>query len=80
MSVLSTGLFCMVTEDTSRGTSIGLQVLAGAGVGIMFSTLYFPVLAPLPVTANAYAMSFLMFLRNLFQVSARTYTNYILIS
>ncbi|KAJ6511410.1 major facilitator superfamily domain-containing protein [Mycena vitilis] len=57
------GLLSTVGFDTSRGKSIGYQVVVGSGVGITWSTSYFPVLAPIPVTSSAYALSFLVFCR-----------------
>jgi len=68
MTILSVGLLSTLTEDSSRGKSIGFQAIAGTGIGIMFSASYFPVLAPLPVTANAHALSYFVFLRNFSQV------------
>lgn len=67
--LIGLGLTSTVTENTARGTSIGFQIIAGAGIGILYSASYFPVLAPLPVSSNAYALSFFIFLRTLAQVS-----------
>ncbi|KAI0365458.1 Mfs1.1 [Pilatotrama ljubarskyi] len=58
------GLLSTLTEDSSRAASIGYQIIVGTGIGILYSATYFPVLAPLPVTANALALSFFVFLRN----------------
>lgn len=62
------GLVSMIKADTSRATSIGYQIITGTGLGAIYTSVYFPVLAPLPVTANAYALSFFVFLRTLAQV------------
>ncbi|KAJ7463436.1 major facilitator superfamily domain-containing protein [Mycena galericulata] len=61
-------LLSSITENTSRATSIGFQVIIGVGIGILYSAAYFPVLAPLPVTSNALALSFFIFIRTLAQI------------
>jgi len=66
--LIGTGLLSSVTENTSRATSIGFQVIVGIGVGILYSAAYFPVLAPLPVTSNALALSFFIFIRTFAQI------------
>ncbi|KAJ6498325.1 major facilitator superfamily domain-containing protein [Mycena vulgaris] len=66
--MVGTGLMSSVTENTSRGTSIGFQIIIGLGIGILYSAAYFPVLAPLPVTANSWALSFFIFIRTLAQI------------
>ncbi|KAJ7075851.1 Mfs1.2 [Mycena belliarum] len=64
------GLVLMGTTriDTPLRTFIGFEILAGAGFGIIFSSTYFPVLAPLPVTSAAQALAFYAFLRQFFQI------------
>ena len=69
LMMIGLGLMSQITESTSRGASIGYQVPIGIGVGIVFAAIYFPVLAPLPVTSNAPAVSFLIYLRTFSQVS-----------
>ncbi|KAJ6456450.1 major facilitator superfamily domain-containing protein [Mycena sanguinolenta] len=66
--LIGIGLLSSVTENTSRATSIGFQIIIGIGVGILYSAAYFPVLAPLPVTSNAFALSFFVFIRTLAQI------------
>jgi MFS family permease len=63
LTIVGFGLLSTVEFDTSRGKSIGYQVVVGSGIGIIWSTAYFPVLAPLPITSSAYALSFLVFCR-----------------
>ena len=41
----------------------------GIGAGMIYATTYFPVLAPLPVSHNAYALAFFSFCRALAGVS-----------
>jgi hypothetical protein len=66
--IIGMGLMSTITVTTSRAMSIGFQVITGTGIGAIYTSVYFPVLAPLPVTANAYALSFFVFLRTLAQV------------
>ncbi|KZT02019.1 MFS general substrate transporter [Laetiporus sulphureus 93-53] len=65
---LGTGLLILLREDTSRAHAIGYLVFCGIGLGILTTTTYFPVLAPLPISQNALALAFFMFLRNFAQV------------
>lgn len=68
LTTIGIGLLSMVKADTSRPASIGYQIITGTGLGAIYTSVYFPVLAPLPVTSNAYALSFFVFLRTLAQV------------
>lgn len=54
--------------DTHLRTFIGFEILVGAGFSIIFSSTYFPVLAPLPLESTAWALAFYAFLRQFFQV------------
>lgn len=60
----------LVTLDanTERSKYIGYQVIIGLGLGILMTTAFFPVLAPLPVSLNANALAFFMFVRFFSQV------------
>ncbi|KAF7971297.1 hypothetical protein HWV62_21454 [Athelia sp. TMB] len=66
--ITGAGLYTMLDVGTSRGASIGYQVVAGVGLGLLITTTFFPVLAPLPVSANAHAVAFLIFMRSFGQV------------
>ncbi|OCH88921.1 MFS general substrate transporter [Obba rivulosa] len=72
ITIAGVGLLSIIREDTPRATSIGYQAVAGIGVGLVYSTGYFPVLAPLPVELNGLALAFYTFLRSLAQVWAVT--------
>lgn len=62
------GLLSTLHADTSRAKSIGYQIILGSGIGLVYSSIYFPVLAPLPVSSNAPALALYMFLRTFSQV------------
>jgi len=66
--IIGMGLMTTITVTTSRSMSISFQVITGTGIGAICTSVYFPILAPLLVTANAYALSFFVFLRTLAQV------------
>ena len=61
-------LLSIVQEDTPVTLVIFYEVLAGIGFGVQFAALYFPVLAPLPVTSSAPALAFFTFMRMFSQV------------
>ncbi|TFY50609.1 hypothetical protein EVJ58_g10974 [Rhodofomes roseus] len=58
---LGQGLLSTVKADTSRTTSVGYQVLIGCGpcgIGLVqVTSAYFPILLPIPVSANVAALS-----------------------
>lgn len=66
--IIAGGLMTSLGPDSSRGKSIGYQVFIGLGLGILMTTAFFPVLAPLPVSLNANALAFFMFVRFFSQV------------
>lgn len=66
--VVGAGLLSTLHFDSSRGASIGYQIILGFGIGTLMTSTFFPVLAPLPVTLNAPALAFFMFVRFFSQV------------
>lgn len=66
--MIGTGLMSTLDVDSTRGSGIGYQAITGIGIGILVTCLYFPVLAPLPLSENANAIAFFMFCRNFAQV------------
>ncbi|KAI0935574.1 hypothetical protein AcV5_003966 [Taiwanofungus camphoratus] len=66
--MLGHGLLTTLKYDTRRARSIGFQVITGTGIGLVYSSTYFPVLAPLPVASNAPALALYVFLRSFAQV------------
>lgn len=67
--MIGTGLLSTLREDTARLSAIGFQIVVGAGIGIISTTAFFPVLAPLRISDNAKALAYYTFLRNFGQVS-----------
>lgn len=61
--IVGMGLLSTLGADSARGKSIGFQILTSAGLGAMSATTFFPVLAPLPISANAHALAFFTFVR-----------------
>lgn len=73
--LIGTGLLSTLTPDSSRAAGIGYVVPIGVGIGILTTTTYFPVLAPLPVSSNGLAVSLFTFFRNFAQ--ARSTSNWV---
>ena len=59
------GLLTTLTATSPKATSIGFQII---GIGAVYSSTYFPVLAPLPVEENAPALALYVFLRSFAQI------------
>ncbi|KAJ3871631.1 major facilitator superfamily domain-containing protein [Lentinula edodes] len=64
LMIMGSALLGTLDEDSSRATCYGFQALVGIGMGIIYVTAYFPVLAPIPVSQSAPALAFFTFLRN----------------
>ncbi|KZV92252.1 Mfs1.1 [Exidia glandulosa HHB12029] len=62
------GLYTTLDEKSSIGAIVGRELLFGSGLGFLTATTYFPVLAPLELSANARALAFFNFLRSFGQV------------
>ncbi|CCL98538.1 uncharacterized protein FIBRA_00537 [Fibroporia radiculosa] len=62
------GLFTTFRADSRVGLWIGYQVIIGTGFGFTYSSAYFPVLAPLPISANAPALALYVFFRTFGQI------------
>ena len=62
------GLLSTLKANSSVASAVGYLVVVSFGLGISSTTTYFPVLAPLPVEANAQAVAFFTFVRNLAMV------------
>ncbi|KAF7799682.1 hypothetical protein EIP86_010922 [Pleurotus ostreatoroseus] len=62
--MLAAGTLSTVGAETLLARVIGLSVLEGVGMGILYASTYFPVLAPLPVSENAHALAFFSFCRS----------------
>ena len=66
--LLAFGILTLLDEHSSRAMYLGCQILLGVGLGIVFVAPEFPILAPLPVSNNAHALAFFIFVRTFFQV------------
>ncbi|OSC98129.1 iron permease [Trametes coccinea BRFM310] len=65
--VVGFGLLSTLTERSSRADYIGLQVPVSVGVGMIWISTPFAILAPLPFSNSAHALSFFMFARSFAQ-------------
>lgn len=59
----SFGLLSMITVSSPRSWQIGFQVICGIGIGVLFTSTTFPILAPLPISETAHALSLFTFVR-----------------
>ncbi|KAI5118633.1 hypothetical protein M0805_000009 [Coniferiporia weirii] len=74
LSLITGGaLLSTLSVDSSAGHYIGFQVIVGLGLGILLTTGFFPVLAPMPPSLNANALAFFMFVRWFSQVWGVTF-------
>lgn len=62
--IIAMGALSTVRADTPVSHTIGIPVLLGLAGGIIYSSTYFPVLAPLPVSQNAHALALFAFFRS----------------
>jgi hypothetical protein len=67
------GLFLILDINTPIGVTVPFQMIAAFGFGLLYSTT-FTVLAPLDVSLNASALSFLLFARTFSKVSVNLYS------
>jgi len=64
LMIVGTALLGTLDENSSRSMGYGFQAITGAGIGTIYVSAYFPVLAPIPVSQSAPALAFFTFLRN----------------
>ncbi|KAF9062261.1 iron permease [Rhodocollybia butyracea] len=64
LMIVGSALLATLDENSSRSMCYGFQALIGVGMGIIYVTAYFPVLAPIPVSQSAPALAFFTFIRN----------------
>jgi len=69
LMVVGAGLLTTLRADSSIAKSVGLQLVIGGGVGIIYVVSLFPILASIPVTQSAPAMALYVFSRNFGYVS-----------
>ncbi|KAI0692615.1 hypothetical protein BC835DRAFT_1356567 [Cytidiella melzeri] len=61
------GILSLIDISSSRAQYIGCQLVLGLGLGIVWISTQFPILAPLPFSNNAHALAFFTFVRSLSQ-------------
>ncbi|TBU25225.1 iron permease [Dichomitus squalens] len=67
LMIIGFGLLTLLKADASTGDWAGFQVITAAGIGIIWASALFPILAPLPVTRVAPALAFQNFCRTFAQ-------------
>ncbi|KAH9902443.1 iron permease [Cubamyces lactineus] len=63
LSIIGCGLLSLLKADSRTAQWVGFQIIAAAGIGIVWASTVFPILAPLPVTRAAPALAFYNFSR-----------------
>ncbi|KAJ7772235.1 iron permease [Mycena metata] len=61
--VVGFGLLTMLGKESKAPAYIGLQTILGSGLGIIWVSAQFAILAPLPFSNNAHALGFFIFVR-----------------
>jgi hypothetical protein len=69
LMIVGAGLLTTLHANTSLSKAVGFQVIIGGGVGIVYVSSLFPILASTPVTQTAPAMALYVFSRNFGYVS-----------
>ncbi|KAH8826952.1 Mfs1.2 [Flagelloscypha sp. PMI_526] len=63
ISMIGFGILSIPTAESPLWHYIGFTIVLGTGLGTTYTATVYPILAPLPVTANAPAISLAMFSR-----------------
>lgn len=63
LMIIGFGLLTLLDENSSRASYIGLQILLAVGLGIIWISTQFAILAPLPYSNNPHALAFFTFIR-----------------
>ncbi|KAH9933591.1 iron permease [Epithele typhae] len=61
------GLLTLLKADSSTGEWVGFQIITAVGLGVIWATTVYPILAPLPVARSASALAFYNFARTFAQ-------------
>ncbi|KAJ7595480.1 iron permease [Mycena floridula] len=78
LSMVGFVLLSLLRTDSSTGSWVGYQIVAGAGTGFLYASTVFAVLAPLPVERAAAALGFFAFSRAFAQTFGLTIASTIL--
>ncbi|KAJ3489538.1 hypothetical protein NLI96_g2074 [Meripilus lineatus] len=64
LSIAGFGVMTLLRADSHLALGVGLPVMVASGAGILYTVTDFPVLASLPISQNARALSFYAFVRS----------------
>ncbi|EJU06531.1 iron permease [Dacryopinax primogenitus] len=64
---IGTGILSLLRVDTPTASWVGFEILTAVGLGLIWTSVKFPILAPLPVSRNASAMALFTFSRTFAQ-------------
>lgn len=77
-TIVGFGLLSLLEIDSCVGQWVSFQFISSAGIGILYTSTIFPVLAPLPVSRAASALAFFNFTRSFAQTWGITISGTIL--
>ncbi|KAH9920285.1 MFS general substrate transporter [Fomitopsis serialis] len=78
LTIIGFGLLTTITANDPSARTIGFSVIAGSGIGVIYSVAQFPVQAPHPTSENARSMTFYAFVRAFASIWGITMGNAIL--
>jgi len=68
LTTVGMGLLSMLQYDSPKSQWVGYQILPGIGMGLLYGTNTFPVLAALPISETAHALALFTFFETFAQV------------
>ena len=77
--IVGFGILSLLDEKSSRAMYIGSQIPVAVGLGIVWISTQFPILAPLPFSNSAHALSFFTFIRCFAQVRSLHCDHFLLV-
>ncbi|GAA99522.1 hypothetical protein E5Q_06223 [Mixia osmundae IAM 14324] len=67
LAATGAGVLYLLSYDARPALWIGLPLVVGAGLGMLYSAVTFPVMSPLPPSLHGHAMCFSTYIRNIGQ-------------
>ncbi|KIJ30096.1 hypothetical protein M422DRAFT_784111 [Sphaerobolus stellatus SS14] len=64
ITIVGLGVLSLLTATSDTAQWVGYQIIVSAGVGMLFTSTVFPILAPHPVNRSASALAFFSFIRS----------------
>ncbi|KIJ30066.1 hypothetical protein M422DRAFT_268422 [Sphaerobolus stellatus SS14] len=78
ITIVGFGVLSLLTATSVTAQWVGYQIIVSAGVGMLFTSTVFPILAPHPVNRSASALAFFSFIRSFAQAWGITLSSTVL--